>query len=278
MWLNYWTLCRPCCATPSSASRIGMATPSRPTLWWRPTAHGFAPATKSPTRPSPFRLPSPGGHLFLDKLFQLTVPVPILSSQAQDAYLKALLHTTDAAATESPVQAEAQAVRQSVQESTSEGEVVEALRQASPSVRHLVAEDAVDRLSAPEVETATEHVLQRFAPLVDANPRSMKRFLNSYSVLRAVRTLEGNTIASEPLALWTILQTRWPSLADYLRRQPEAIEYAGKAEHAETIPEELRLLLDLPEFQRLLAFSSVPLTADVIRACCGSADAPDGEP
>jgi hypothetical protein len=220
----------------------------------------------------------PLGYLFLDKLFQLTVPVPILSSQAQDAYLKALLHTTDAAATESPVQAEAQAVRQSVQESTSEGEVVEVLRQASPSVRHLVAEDAVDRLSAPEVETATEHVLQRFAPLVDANPRSMKRFLNSYSVLRAVRTLEGNTIASEPLALWTILQTRWPSLADYLRRQPEAIEYAGKAEHAETIPKELRPLLDLPEFQRLLAFSSVPLTAEVIRACCGSADAPDGEP
>jgi hypothetical protein len=172
----------------------------------------------------------------------------------------------------------AEAVRKSVQESTSEGEVVEALRQTSPSVRHLVAEDAIDRLSAPEVETATEHVLQRFAPLVDATPRSMKRFLNSYSVLRAVRTLEGNTIPSEPLALWTILQTRWPSLADYLRRHPEAIEYAGKAEHADTIPEELRPLLDLPEFQRLLAFSSAPLTAEVIRACCGSADAPDGEP
>jgi hypothetical protein len=33
------------------------------------------------------------GYLFLDKLFQLTVPVPALSAQAQDAYLKALLGT-----------------------------------------------------------------------------------------------------------------------------------------------------------------------------------------
>jgi hypothetical protein len=203
---------------------------------------------------------------------------PPLSSQAQDVYLKALLHTTNAAAAESAVQAEAQTVRRNVQESTSEGEVVEALRQASPSVRHLVAEAAVDRLSDPEVETATEHVLQRFAPLIDPNPRSMKRFLNSYSVLRAVRTLEGNTVASEPLALWTILQTRWPSLTDYLRRHPEAIEYAGKAEHADTVPELLRPLFDMAEFQRLLAFSSVPLTAEDIRACCGTADAPDGEP
>jgi KAP family P-loop domain len=224
----------------------------------------FASSVAEPGRPL--------GYLFLDKLFQLTVPVPTLSSQAQDVYLKALLHTTNAAAAESSVQAEAQTVRRNVQESTSEGEVVEALRQASPSVRHLVAEAAVDRLSDPEVETATEHVLQRFAPLIDPNPRSMKRFLNSYSVLRAVRTLEGNTIASEPLALWTILQTRWPSLADYLRRDPEAIE------HADTVPEPLRPLFDMGEFQRLLEFSNVPLTAEDIRACCGYADAPDGGP
>jgi hypothetical protein len=230
----------------------------------------FASSVAEPGRPL--------GYLFLDKLFQLTVPVPTLSLQAQDVYLKALLHTTDAAVAESAVQAEARNVRRNVQESTSEGEVVEALRQASPSVRHLVAEAAVDRLSAPEVETATEHVLQRFAPLIDPNPRSMKRFLNSYSVLRAVRTLEGNTVASEPLALWTILQTRWPSLADYLRRHPEAIEYAGKTEHSDTVPQPLRPLFDMAEFQRLLEFSSVPLTAEDIRACCGTADAPDGEP
>jgi hypothetical protein len=83
---------------------------------------------------------------------------------------------------------EARVLRKSVEESTSEAEVVEALRQASPLARRIVAEDAVDRLSAQEVEAATEHVLQPFARLLDPNPRSMKRFLNSYSMLRAVRT------------------------------------------------------------------------------------------
>jgi len=105
----------------------------------------------------------------------------------------------------------------------------------------------------------------------------MKRFLNSYSVLRAVRTLEGNTIASEPLALWTILQTRWPSLADHLRKYPEAIEHAGKAEQADTIPEPFRSLLDLPELQRLLAFGSTPLTAEVIQECCGIIDVSESD-
>jgi len=122
------------------------------------TYQTFASAVAEPGRPL--------GYLFLDKLFQLTVPVPALSAQAQAAYLKALLHTI-AATTEPAVQAEVQVVRKNVQESTSEGQVVEALRQASPSVRHLVAEAAVDRLSAPEVEATTEHALQRFAPLAD---------------------------------------------------------------------------------------------------------------
>jgi tetratricopeptide (TPR) repeat protein len=223
----------------------------------------FAASVGEPGRPL--------GHLFLDKLFQLTVPVPTISANAQHAYLQALLHTKSASAGPA-AHVEAVAVRRSVEAATSEAEVVEALQQASPSARRLAAEDAVSRLSDPEVETATEHALQRFAPLIDPNPRSMKRFLNSYSMLRAVRTLEGNTVASEPLALWTILQTRWPSLADYLRRHPEAIEHAGDSQRANTVPEHLQPLLDLPEFQRLLTFGSVKLTAELVRACCGTLD------
>ena len=217
----------------------------------------------------------PLGYLFLDKLFQLTVPIPSLSPQAQATYLEALLHPARSAPAGEALKAEAANVRRDVEQSSNETEVVEALRQASQPARQLAAEAAVDRLTDPEVEAATEHVLQRYAPLLDTNPRSMKRFLNSYSIMRAVRTLEGNLVPREALALWVVLQSRWPSLADYLHKHPEAIDYVGKADdHADAIPEALRSLFDLPELQRVVAFDSAPLTAELIRACCGTAQVP----
>jgi hypothetical protein len=100
-----------------------------------------------------------------------------------------------------------QAIRERLRNSTTETQIVETLRQASPEVRDRVADAAVERLSAPEVEEATEHTLQRFAPLLQPNPRSMKRFVNTYSILRTIRTLEGIPVPSDPLALWTIMET-----------------------------------------------------------------------
>jgi hypothetical protein len=103
------------------------------------------------------------------------------------------------------------------------------------------------------------------------NPRSMKRFVNSYSALRDVRIMEGNLVQREPLALWTILETRWPSLADYLRIAPEAIELLAKsADELEIIPTELRALFADAEVRRLADFEyGGPLTPAVINACCG---------
>jgi hypothetical protein len=104
------------------------------------------------------------------------------------------------------------------------------------------------------------------------NPRGMKRFVNSYSALRDVRIMEGNQVLREPLALWTILETRWPSLADYLRTAPEAIELLGNpADELEAVPSELRILFADPAVIRLANFDhGGPLTPAAINACCGA--------
>jgi hypothetical protein len=105
----------------------------------------------------------------------------------------------------------------------------------------------------------------------------MKRFINDYSILRAVRTLEGNAVGMASLALWAIIETRWPSLADLLCRRPEAIG-AGRGAAAEPdgqrpiddIPDDLRRLLADPQFRALASFhQGGPLTADLIAQCCG---------
>lgn len=217
----------------------------------------------------------PLGYLFLDKLFQLRVPVPSIDAPRQDEYLRALLgvHTPKQTGIDDPG-LEERAIRERLGRSATEAQILEALREASPEVRDRVAGAAVERLSTPEVEAATEHSLQRFGMLLQPNPRSMKRFVNAYSVLRAVRTLEGNPVPSEPLALWTILETRWPGLADHLRGNPETIELLGKpAADLDGVPESLRTLLSHPAVRQLCDFEhGGPLTAELIRACCGAAD------
>jgi hypothetical protein len=208
----------------------------------------------------------PLGYLFLDKLFQLRIPVPSIDMPRQEDYLRFLLGGQPS------LQEEAQAVRDSLERSSTEAEIIETLRGASPEIRDRVAMAAVGRLAETKVVAATEHSLQRFGSLLPPNPRSMKRFVNAYSILRTVRTVEGNPVPSEPLALWTIIEIRWPSLADYLRTRPEAIELLGKpAADLEAVPSDLRSLFGDPTLRRLVEFEhGGPLTPKLIRTCCGT--------
>jgi hypothetical protein len=72
-------------------------------------------------------------------------------------------------------------------------------------------------VTEPGARADTEHALERYASLLAPTPRAMKRFIMSYSMLRAVRTAEGSVVGRGPLALWTILWNRWPVLADHLQ-------------------------------------------------------------
>ena len=100
----------------------------------------------------------------------------------------------------------------------------------------------------------------------------MKRFVNDYSMLRAVRTLEGNPVSTDPLALWAIIETRWPALADYLRAWPESIGLLGNSDsHLQDVPADLRGLFNDANVRRLANFEhGGPLTPELIRACCGA--------
>ena len=224
----------------------------------------FAPSVAEPGRPL--------GYLFLDKLFQLRVPVPAIDAAKQQNYLAELLRMKPSGDKTRIITAEERAVRKKVEDSSTEAAIIEALRNASPEVRTRVAATAIGKLTEPAVMAATEHSLQRFWPLLASNPRAIKRFINDYSVLRAVRTLEGNPVSMGPLALWAIIETRWPVLADFLRVRPSAIEYFKKeGVELESIPTSLQGLIYDPEIRELVSFANGgPLTPDLIRACCGA--------
>lgn len=79
-------------------------------------------------------------------------------------------------------------------------------------------------LASTDTRKYAEHALRKFAPLLHDNPRSIKLFLNTYSTLRSVRTLEGGTAAPDTLALWTLVRVQWPHIAGFLQRNPDVVE------------------------------------------------------
>jgi len=86
----------------------------------------------------------------------------------------------------------------------------------------------VRQLASPTLQRHIEHTLTPLAPLLEPNPRAMKRLVNAYGVERAVQILEGHPAQlehpRERLALWTILKSRWPLLADYLSGHPQTLD------------------------------------------------------
>ena len=167
----------------------------------------------------------PLGTLFLEKAFQFSTPIPGIPIELKEAFWRNLVQVQAGKEEHTLEEARGQA-RELMAGAESEGavlRVVDGSRNRSFFEQRAIREEAVVRLAAPEVVERTEHALIPFAGLLDANPRSMKRLVNSYSVNRAMATLSHIDIQREHLVLWTILSLRWPELADYLEQYPEKI-------------------------------------------------------
>jgi hypothetical protein len=87
---------------------------------------------------------------------------------------------------------------------------------------------AAEQITSPEASKQTEHRLQKFEHLLEPNPRSMKRLVNAFGLHQATQILEGRKVSPEALARWTIVEMRWPLLADFLGAHPETIVALAK--------------------------------------------------
>jgi hypothetical protein len=210
------------------------------------------------------------GTLFLEKLFQLVVPVPMLSEELKAQYLSDLL------AREAGVN----------NERAADPVLIQQLKDAAPSevLGVLASVPALDRIKASDVaierlvveqqaQQHTRHVLEPFAPLLDPTPRALKRFVMAYSMLRAVRTAEGSVVGIGPLALWTVLLTRWPLLAQYLQDNPQAVRLFALAPDQVSVstPAELVPLFNDPpeELRAVMNHAAGPLNEETLRRCNG---------
>ncbi len=223
------------------------------------THAGFEEAVGEPGRPL--------GYLFLDKIFQLSVDVPAIGAEQQTDYLRRLLGRDELASASGSDTGALDLVEQSV----SQRDIIDAVNGASPIERTHAAAAAVEKLCEPAVERATEHELEKFASLLARNPRSMKRFVNAYSMALSTLLLEGREVDPDALALWTVLRLRWPMLANYLRTDPNLVDrLVVDPSSASAMSEDLAALVTSTEVQNVLRFANGLLTSQAVGRLTGS--------
>jgi hypothetical protein len=228
------------------------------------------------------RVNEPGrslGSLFLEKTFQLSLVVPHMLPEDRERYWDRLIETAQSRD----------------DEPNKERRLEDELRKAQPEFRHLKSDTRITeklgqlqdtdpitkrahriaaaiQLGTSEVEKSTEHALRPFAPLLEPNPRSMKRLLNAFTIRRSVDVLAGRSIDRDKLALCTILALRWPLFMEYLVEHPEKVEYIEDVDMLDRlhpqIPEDLRALFQDEEVQAVYTFRG-KLDAKAIRAWGG---------
>jgi hypothetical protein len=139
---------------------------------------------------------------------------------------------------------------------TTEGEILDFVKNQGPEHRASAARAAVRRLSAPDLEVEiTQHRLEKFAPLLESNPRSMKRLVMAYGMNQAADIMIEEFTDPDQLALWTILSMRWPHLAEWLERhtaKADLLTKNGADGQVQGIDDDILTVIRDEEFQAVL--------------------------
>jgi hypothetical protein len=216
----------------------------------------------------------PMGYLFLDKMFQISVSVPRLLPEVQRRYWEALLRarasndSESASAGHEQVERE-QAKLKALDEMKAVGaDTPEKLQEmidsalGDPLREQAIRAAAATQVTSPPVSQKSEHRLQPFAPLLEPNPRSMKRLVNAYGMHLATHFLEGRPVSPESIARWTIIELRWPLLADFLAARPQSVAALARGKILTPLhsidnvekPQELEKLYDDEEVKAVLGY------------------------
>lgn len=220
----------------------------------------------------------PFGELFLSKIFQMSVSIPPMNHLVQREYFTQLLNLSQTDTTNQIEKARTVA-KEKINNLNSEDEILAEIKKTTDPIENkALREEAITRLSSTEVEKKTEHLLLPFSHLIEPNPRAIKRLLNSYGILRDIDLLRGegaDIVGRKELALWTILNYRWPSVATYFENNPKMIDVIRKNRNLEELilPKELKELPIFPEIRKVIEGRGIEgtfLDEDTVRKITGN--------
>jgi hypothetical protein len=223
----------------------------------------------------------PLGYLFLDKVFQVSAAVPRLSLSAQRSYWEGLLKSgappTDVEEKRKTAEQQAQGqIKDLRTKEQFDQKIQQAAATGDPVTEQAMRAAVAKQITSPEVLKVTEHRLRLFADLVEPNPRAMKRLVNAYGMYQAAHILERRNVSPEALARWTLLELRWPVLADYIRDRPELLRSGGNGGQNVKIPKWVRNLLADESVKAVLTLGAEgrgALSEEAVREIVGNLDA-----
>jgi hypothetical protein len=164
----------------------------------------------------------PIGHQFLDKVFQLSVSVPTMSKADAEGFWQSIVNHSEGTVDLAAKRAEA---RSMLAGADTEQELQAIVGQTEdPALRRAVAAEAAIRASSPEFAKGLESRYAKYGLLLDPNPRAIKRLVNKLAINQSVMLLEEREIVPGPLARWTIMELRWPQVAECLVQEPELLD------------------------------------------------------
>jgi hypothetical protein len=184
----------------------------------------------------------PLGYLFLEKIFQLSTPIPGMGEKTRSDYWNRLLKPSapsqpasgsagDAAPSDGAkrqfdanVEAERLKLRKDPDQPNITSHDADQVLSSANVTAEVRAAVALELSASPALESEAEHLLGKYKDVVPDNPRVMKRMINAFAIRRAIGVIEQNTIPTEILVRWTILEQRFPALADLLVDHPEWLE------------------------------------------------------
>jgi len=215
----------------------------------------------------------PLGHLFLEKIFQLSISVPALPSWTRAAFWDRLVLQREAAGP-----GDLEILRRQEDDRmktlTTDPEIRQYLDGiVDPVQREVAGAAAFRRLQDREVRAATEHYLQQFVSLLEPNPRAMKRLLNAYGFKLGFELMASGRAEPEPMVRWTIVELRWPTLAERLAGDPEEVQRITRTEASPgDASDEVRVLYSNPEVRAVVERLSPAVVRQLTRGESGGVE------
>lgn len=198
----------------------------------------------------------PFGIVFLDKIFQLSIELPSISTVHKENYWNHLLNLQNTG-NGNGTDIIRQEIKEEVHQKATNYGKLNTLKETEGSLRSQIKrEEILTALSIGEEEKYLEHRLQKFLPLIDPNPRAMKRIINDISTVKAITFLYNQDVDEDQLILWTILKIQYPLIAEYFWNHPDRLSAFQKDNLSEPIIDkpELDLIVKDMHARSLFAF------------------------
>lgn len=194
------------------------------------------------------------GYLFLEKAFQLYIRLPKVPEATKKEYWEYILNPDSQNAKPPPEESEEKKkmmkeIKTRVSQNYSQEELVKPDNIEKIRKEYKLEQDEVTDIALEVMDESQEdikHLLQSYYPLLDANPRSIKRLANQYTVYRNIMIAEGKRFERNKLFRWLVLQNKYPVFADWLEGNLHEFE------HGVSLPEEFEMLYDDEKWNQLM--------------------------